>query len=216
VSQKQLIPEGYYKGTIENIRLSSSGQKGTPKFEITIVLEGNVKRRVDLWLTPKSEQYSLDKMRRVGATDLSNPGNITHAADEFEWACKHEPGTDGNLYEKWDLAPPPKPKQESKPVDPDYVRQLRARLGSVQPPKPATTPPKPPPRQPPKTAAKPGISTEQEAWDELARLFPNKSEDAMGREWARAIEQVEGEVGAIVANWKGPEWQKVVDAFLPF
>lgn len=203
--------EGQYQGKVVSLKLGSSSKKGTPLVEVEVEIQGH-RKRVQWYLTGATEQYTIEKLRRIRADLSTEPP--TFSDDDFDWTCKHE-DYNGKPQEKWDLAA----GSGIKPMDDDRRRLLIAKLGSTQPGKPATPPPAPkpaaskPPSRPPSkpSPAKPKFADSDAAWAELVRLYGEPSE----KEWNRVIAAVESKVGREQDAFTADDWTAVVDGYIP-
>lgn len=210
----QMFPEGYYTGTIKSLAMITSRQKGTPGVELEIEVEGH-KRRVQWYFSGKAEEYTIEKMRRIGANLDTDPPSFSE--ESFEWSCRHET-SDGKTFERWDIGAP---AREVKPMDSDRLRLIKAKLASKQPGKPSTPPPpvpkatpsKPPPKGPPKLAAK-VFKDADEAWAYVVELHGDG--DRTAKEWSRSLAEVEAKTGKSSDDFLSENWKAVVDGLLPF
>lgn len=210
--------EGQYQGKIVSLKMGSSAKKGTPLVEVEVEIQGH-RKRVQWYLTGASEQYTIEKLRRIQANLATEPP--TYSGDDFDWTCKHE-DYNGKPQEKWDIAA----NSGIKPMDDDRRRLLIAKLGSVQPGKPATPPPaapkpassKPLPRPPAKSSpAKPRFADADAAWNELVRVHGEaNTEEYMAKEWARVVAAVQSKVGREQDAFTADDWTAVVDSYTPF
>ena len=212
-----LFPEGYYTGPVRGVALISSNTKGTPGVEVEFEVEGH-KKRCQWWLSGAAEQYAIEKMKRIGVNLDTDPPSFSE--DEFEWSCKHRPPNDkGQVYEDWDIA---RGRAEVKPMDSDRIRILKAKLAGTQPGKPKTAPPPAPKSSPPKAPPKPPpgkakVTTEDEAWEALCKLFPKSlTEDERAAEWEKLIGEVAKKSGREREVFTPADWAAVVDGYVPF
>lgn len=108
-------------------------------------------RTLFLAITDKTLPYLVPKLQALGYNrdsfaylDKTNPQHQDLAGTKAEFFCKHEPGKDGDLRERWDVCSPS--ALDLKPPDVADVRKLDALFGKqlkalkAAAPKPAVTP----------------------------------------------------------------------------
>ena len=212
----QLWEPGQYEGVLKSAAFTESGKTQSPQCELTFAIEGHTKK-VFLSFNGGAEQYTLDKLRRLGWNgDVDNP-EFAVGQEPVILNCKHDT-YNGATKEKWDLA------AASKPLTSDRAKLLAQKfkatsgpaVGRPSTPPPAARPAGGPPSRPPSTppaAALSKVSDRNDAWEAIREATKQDPDEAS---WFKTIELVEKDTGKKEDDFAAAEWQKVVAQYPPF
>lgn len=138
--------EGRYRAEVINQALGKNN-KGTPQFVLKVhiasmLVDGEetrvqqYDRTIYMYLTEKSAEYTLDKLKGIGfegtsirQLDPNHQGCHSFIGMQIELDCKHEEDQNGDLREKWDLAFNGSNDIEITPLDAAEARKLDALFG---------------------------------------------------------------------------------------
>jgi hypothetical protein len=126
-------PKGSYTGTIIEQGMSEN-DKGTPFVALKVRVDGSAagledyERTITMYITDSAVKYTIEKLRALGYDrhtwkdiDPSTPGCFNFVGIEAPLYCKHETGTNGGTFEKWDIST----MAASKPIEPIPAKKLR-------------------------------------------------------------------------------------------
>jgi hypothetical protein len=145
--------EGRYWVRVQRQGMGKSEQKGTPFFQLEVLVVGAVdpknpegdllgvdqaERRITMYLTEKTAEFTMEKLEAIGFDrpslkflDPTTPDFCNFTGKEFEAWCAHEQGTgtnQGKVFEKWSISTP----RDSKPLEapaPSELSKLDALFG---------------------------------------------------------------------------------------
>ena len=124
---------GYYECVIRDQGFDVSKEKKTPCFwlpfvPITSQGDGEYRRMVHLWLTDKTIDNVVARLRLLGWEGTSfkdlEPGGFSLKGKSVRLRCDHEQHDD-KIYEKWEFPPPEGSGQQAENVD-GVARKLDA------------------------------------------------------------------------------------------
>lgn len=217
-----MIDAGTYEANLMEAVLAEKDGKQQVVLEFDIIGQ-NARRKVYLHLSEAAEEYTFDKLKRLGFNGHFEPDKMQFAnGDGATLSCKHEEWK-GEMKEKWDVG-----GGMPSPASMDKIKAFGARYRAVTgtaPAKPAGAPAAPPKAAPPAPSKAPPPPTQpadptliakdkDEAWSEWDRVMKGK---ATPERFYAAIEEVgEGRGGIGESQFTPEDWNNVASMAPPF